>query len=93
MGVIYLVLLNPPNKIRYKQEYAIKIPGPSEPSPHINTILSPLVTNLKDLWEGVPLCLHSSQETVKVRSILLRFHVTYVHGRFLSYNADKGCTR
>jgi len=53
VGVIYLVLLNLPRAIRYKRENVIVvgiIPGPSEPSPNINLYLSPLVSDLIDLW-------------------------------------------
>lgn len=100
VGVIYLTLLNLLRTIRYKRENVILvgiIPGPSEPSLHINTYLSPLITALKDLWEGVSIHLPPSNKAVKVRCILLGVSCDLPAGRkvcgFLSYVANKGCTR
>ena len=64
VGVIYLALLNLPRKVRYKRENIVLIgliPGPFEPL-HINTYLGPLVTDLKDLWESVLMCVPDSLE-------------------------------
>ena len=61
--MIYLALLNLPQNIRYKRENIILvgiIPGPAEPSIHINTYLAPLVNELLDLWKGV---------TIKIKGI------------------------
>ena len=58
VGVIYLVLLNLPRAIRYKQENVILygvIPGPCEPTLTINAYLLPLVTALQQLWKGIQL--------------------------------------
>ena len=55
-GAIYMTVMNLPRKERFLQENVILvgvIPGPSEPSLHINTFLTPLVTELKQLWKGV----------------------------------------
>ncbi len=55
VGVIYLAFL--PRSVRYKRESIILlgiIPGPAEPSLTINTYLSPLVTELLQLWDSVP---------------------------------------
>ena len=100
VGVIYLALLNLPRKVRYKRENIVLvglIPEPSEPPLHINTYLGPLVTDLKDLWEGVLMCVPGSLEAVKVRCILLGVACDLPAGRkvcgFLSYSANKGCSR
>lgn len=100
VGVIYLALLKLPRKIRYKRENVIIvgiIPRPTEPSLNINTYLSPLVTNLKDLWDGVFLCDPHTHKTIKVRCVLLRVCCDLPAGwkvcGFLSYNTNKGCTR
>jgi hypothetical protein len=37
------------------------IPGPHEPPEHINTFLEPLVDDLLDLWDGVPLNCEGTQ--------------------------------
>lgn len=54
-GAIYLTIMNLPRKERFLQENVILvgvIPGPSEPSPNINTFLRPLVKELNQLWTG-----------------------------------------
>lgn len=54
VGVIYLALLNLPREKRYSKENVIiagVIPGPDEPSKHINTYLRPIVDELNELWE------------------------------------------
>ena len=56
VGVIYIVILNLPCAIRFKCENVILfgvIPGLSEPSLTINSYLSPLVADLKELWAGI----------------------------------------
>ena len=55
-GVIYFTILNLPRSERYKFENVILagiIPGPREPKKHINTYLSPIVKDLKQLYTGV----------------------------------------
>ena len=52
-GAIYLVILNLPRRLRYKFENIILIgliPGPKEPSLHINSYLAPLI-DLKLLFK------------------------------------------
>ena len=49
VGVIYLVIVNLPREVRFRQENVIVlgvIPGPSEPSLNINAFLAPLVDEL-----------------------------------------------
>ena len=55
-GVIYFVVQNLPRSERYKFENIILagiIPGPREPKKHINTFLSPIVEDLKQLYRGI----------------------------------------
>ena len=57
-GVIYATVLNLPRHERFLQENVILIgviPGPKEPSLHINAFLKPLVSELMDLWRGIPM--------------------------------------
>ena len=54
VGVVYLVILNLPRSMRFKKENIILVglmPGPHEPSLHINTYLDPLVQELNILWK------------------------------------------
>ena len=56
VGVISLVILNLPRCLRYRRGNLIIvgiIPGPNEPSLHINAFLEPLVIELIKLWKGV----------------------------------------
>ena len=66
-GAIYMTVMNLPQKERFLQENVILV---SEPSLHINTFLTPLVTELKQLWKGV-LLKNSFGHTVLTRAALL----------------------
>ena len=92
VGVIYLAIMNLPRHLRYKRKNLILIgiiPGPSEPAHDINTILQPLVAELKDLWQGI------SEQII--RCALLCVACDLPAGRkvcgFLSHSAAKGCSK
>ena len=99
IGVIYFAIMNLPRSIRFKRENIIivgLIPGPSEPSKNINTFLTPCVTELLSLWEGVSFRTHDSGDQV-IRCALLCVACDLPAARkvcgFLSYNANLGCSR
>ena len=51
-----MVIFNLPREVRYKRENVILIgliPGPKEPPLSINSYLTPLVSELLKLWNGV----------------------------------------
>ena len=53
LGVIYAVIINLPRRIRFLWENVLVlaiIPGPREPSLHINTYIRPLVDELLVAW-------------------------------------------
>ena len=58
-GVIYAVICNLPRDIRFKPENMLILgilPGPNEVSLHrINHYLSPIITELESLWNGLTL--------------------------------------
>ena len=61
-GTIYMSILNLPRHKRFLQEYILLIgimPGPKEPHYHINSFLKPLVDELKQLWQGMPMELNN----------------------------------
>ena len=100
LGVMYLVILNLPRSIRFKRENVILvgiIPGPHEPAISINSYLSPLVSDLLDLWRGVQLRQPGTDITTRFRCALLGVACDLPAGRktcgFLSYSANLGCTR
>lgn len=56
IGVIYLAIMNLPRSVRFKRENIIIVgllPGPKEPSKNINSYLTPLVSDLLALWDGI----------------------------------------
>ena len=74
VGAIYLVLLNLPRSQRFKLENMILvgiIPGPTEPSLHLNSYLDPLVDELNFLFDvGIEVS-GSSHNNVIVKAALL----------------------
>ena len=97
VGVIFLVVLNLPRSIRFKREnvllYGI-MPGPSEPTLTVNSYLTPLVSDLLDLWSGVLLSINSKST---FRCALLGVSCDLPVGRktcgLTSYSANFGCSR
>ena len=56
VGAIYIAILNFPHHLRYRRENMILIgviPGPHEPSLHINSFIEPLLQELLKLWKGI----------------------------------------
>ena len=98
-GAIYISILNLPRKERYLQENMILvgvIPGPKEPSLHVNTYLNPLVEDLNKLWNGVVLNNHNNNSIV-VRAALLCLSSDIPASRkvcgFVGHNATKACSK
>ena len=75
VGVVYLVILNLPRSMHFKKENIILvglIPGPHEPSLHINTYLDPLVEELNFLWkDGIPILSPDAHDPITLRAALL----------------------
>lgn len=97
LGVIYMTIINFSREIRFKLENTILggiIPGPREPSLHINSFLSSLLEKLTQILEG---CLF--REGGKVIPAFLKLAVTGISRDvpatrkfcgFISCNATKG---
>ncbi len=99
IGVIYLALLNLPREVRYKRENIILvglIPGPKEPPLTINSYITPLVSELLELWDGVQMPVKEGQSEI-VRCALMCVGCDLPAGRkvcgFLSFSANLGCSR
>lgn len=98
-GAIYLSILNLPREERYLKENIILvgiIPGPKEPSLHINSFLQPLVNELKLLWEGV--CVNiPNKVTIIIRAALICVACDIPAARkvcgFLGHRATLGCSK
>lgn len=68
VGAIYLTVMNLPREMRFKRTNVILvalIPGPSEPTHDINSLLDPLVNELSSLWAGVTMEIHNGSSVVK----------------------------
>lgn len=98
-GAIYLSILNLPRRERFLQENIILvgvIPGPKEPSLHINSFLKPLVKELKELWRGIVLEDYSGH-SVLVRGALLCCSCDIPASRkvcgFIGHGGFRGCSR
>ena len=99
LGAIYLAVLNLPRSIRYLRENILLIgiiPGPKEPKKHVNTYLTPLVNDLKHLWNGVVMT-NTKKELVIVKGALLCVACDLPAGRkvsgFVGPMALHGCSR
>ena len=85
LGAIYLAVLNLSRSIRYLRENILLIgiiPGPKEPKKHVNTYLTPLVNDLKHLWNGVVMT-NTKKELVIVKGALLCVACDLPAGRIL----------
>ncbi len=98
-GAIYLSVLNLPRAERYLQDNIILvgvIPGPKEPSLHMNSFLTPLVEDLKSLWSGIVLQ-KTADSSLLVRAALICSTCDIPAGRkvcgFVGHGAVKGCTK
>ena len=102
VGVVYLTIMNLPRSIRFKRENVILVgilPGPSEPKHDINSYLEPLVNELRDLWTGVAMQVHTvtGLSSTVVRCALLCVACDLPAGRkvcgFLGHSAKLGCSK
>ena len=98
VGAIYIAILNFPRHLRYRRENMILIgviPGPHEPSLHINSFIEPLVKELLKLWKGIEM--RTMEGTQVVRAVLLcnssDIPETRKVGGFVGHGASKGCSR
>ena len=100
-GAIYLVILNLPRNERYKFENMVlvgMIPGPNEPVGDTNSYLSPLVNDLKSIFDGISFRNPSSfLKVTTIRATLTCISCDIPATRkvcgFASFNALKGCSK
>ena len=98
-GVIYLSIMNLPRNVRFLQQNIILvgiIPGPREPSLHMNTFLKPLVEELKQLWAGVAISTYCGVDAI-IRAALLCVGCDLPAARkvcgFVGHRAKMGCSK
>ena len=100
MGALYLVIMNLPRKDRYKRENVILaglIPS-LDKEPPLNTFLSPLVSQLQELWKGVRLYTSESPKyKVVVKGALLCAACDIPAARklcgFKGHTGNRGCSK
>ena len=101
VGVVFISIMNLPRFIRFKRENVILvgiIPVPNEPS-NINTYLKPLVDELLQLWDGLPMSvqMRNGIQEITVKVAILCVACDIPAGRkvcgFLGHSAKLGCTR
>ncbi|KAL2086233.1 hypothetical protein ACEWY4_017292 [Coilia grayii] len=99
VGVIYLTVMNLPREERCKYSNIIVagiIPGPNEPTHHINGFLEPLVADLQMLWDGVH-CTDKDGRQHSIRAALMCISSDIPAARkvagFLGHFATKGCSK
>ena len=99
VGVMYLVILNLPRSIRFKSENIIiagVIPGPKEPSKHINSYLYPLVDDLLDLWhDGITVTTNNEAATYRAALLCVACDLPAAHKvcGFLSHSSSHSCSK
>ena len=100
MGAIYLTIMNLPRELRFKQQNVLLvglIPGPNEPSLHINSFLTPLVDELLEFLPGISMSVDSFNTPQIVRCALLCVACDIPACRkvsgFLGHSATLGCSR
>lgn len=100
VGAIYLAIMNLPYEQRFKRENIIlvgTIPGPREPHRDINQYLRPLVCELLELLDGIPMNIYGQQDLMMVKGILIGVSCDMPAGRkacgFLAHSASLGCNK
>ena len=98
VGAMYVAILNFPRHLRYQKENMILagiIPGPREPSLHMNSFLEPLVRDLLKLWRGVEMTTPDGEKTVRAALLCTASDVpaTRKLGGFVGHGSLKGCSR
>lgn len=98
VGAIYTSILNFPRRLRYQKENMILvgiIPGPNEPSLHINSFLEPLVEDLQQLWKGVDMTTPDGVKTIRAALLCTASDIPATRKLcgFVGHGALKGCSR
>lgn len=98
VGAIYICILNFPRHLRYQKENMILIgiiPGPNEPSLHINSFIEPLVVDLQKLWKGVQMTTPDGVKTIRAALLCTAADIPATRKLcgFVGHGALKGCSR
>ena len=100
VGAIYLTVMNLPYHLRFKREFVILagiIPGPREPKRDVNSYLRPLISELLDLWNGMPMEVIGEDKKRNIRCALICVACDMPASRktcgFLGHTAKLGCNK
>lgn len=98
VGAMYIAVLNFPRQLRYLRENVILVgvlPGPHEPSLHMNSFIEPLVRQLLKLWNGVEM--FTPDGIKKIQAALLCVSSDIPASRklsgFVGHSATKACSK
>ena len=71
------------------------IPGPNEPSLHVNSFLEPLVADLQKLWKGIEVETSEGMKTFFAAIICNSCDIPACRklGGFVGHGANMGCSR
>ncbi|XP_048255122.1 uncharacterized protein LOC125381851 [Haliotis rufescens] len=99
VGALYMVLMNLPRDERFKRENCLLvgiIPALSKEPESLNSFLTPLVTELKALWNGVLMEVQGSSASVSVKMALMCASADIPAARklcgFMGHGATQGCS-
>lgn len=98
VGVIYLCFLNLPPEERYKEENVSIVgilPGPHEPSKHVNSFLWPAVEELKELYNGLWLRAGASEKFCKLAVLCASCDIPASRklAGFVGFGSRRGCNK
>ena len=98
VGAIYISILKFPKNLRYQKENMILvgiIPGPNEPSLHINSFLEPLVEDLQQLWKVVEMTTPEGFKTIRAALLCTVSDIPATRKLcgFVGHAALKGCSK
>lgn len=98
IGVIYIVIVNLPRNVRYKDENVIivgVIPGPKEPSQNINSYLGPMVSELLELYTGIWFDTFQGKQFMRGILVCISSDIpaTRKAAGFVGHKGLKGCSR
>ena len=96
VGSMYLAI-NFPRQLRYRKENMIQlgiIPGPREPSLHMNSYLEAMARELQQLWKGIEMITPDGVKLVRAALCTAAdISATRKLGGFVGHSANKGCSR
>lgn len=96
VSAIMMSVLNLPRQERFKVKWTMilgVIPRPADSKGHINTFLKPIVDDLLQLWNGIPILPDGSIARAALLGVSADMPALRKVAQFLGHKADFGCSR